>query len=72
MASLQNFFKNRQPLVLQEGYSANTTDLVTLKSEADDAWLDRQILGLLVKANNPLLSVSWIKLVVLNHLFGHN
>lgn len=56
--SLQNFFSNNQPLVLHEGYIGNTTDLVTLKAERDDAWLDRMILWLLVKANNRLLSVS--------------
>ncbi|KAI3391060.1 hypothetical protein diail_8065, partial [Diaporthe ilicicola] len=55
-ASLQNFFVHKQPLVPHEGYIGNTTDLVTLKAERDDAWLDRQILGLLIRANNRLLS----------------
>lgn len=56
--SLQNFFKNKQPLVKHENYIGNTADMVTLKAERDDAWLDRQILRLLVRANNRVLSVS--------------
>ncbi|POS69243.1 hypothetical protein DHEL01_v212366 [Diaporthe helianthi] len=54
--NVENFFFNKQPIVLQEGYIGNITDLVTLKAEKDEAWLDRQILVLLVRANNRLLS----------------
>lgn len=56
--SVQNFFRNKQPLVNHENYIGNTADLITLKAERDDAWLDRQILWLLVRANNRVLSVS--------------
>lgn len=56
--SIRNFFHNRQPVVKHEGYIGNTTDLVTLKAERDDAWLDRVLLRLLVRANNGVLSVS--------------
>lgn len=56
--SVQNFFHNKKPLVRHENYIGNTTDLITLKGERDDAWLDRQILRLLVRANNRVLSVS--------------
>ncbi|KAJ0119570.1 hypothetical protein J7T55_013773 [Diaporthe amygdali] len=56
--SVLNFFLNKQPIVSQEGYIGNRADLVTLKATRDDAWLDRQILRLLVRANNRLL--SWI------------
>lgn len=66
--SIQNFFKNKQPLALQEGYIGNDTDLVTLKAERDDAWLDRVILGLLIRANNRFLRVRVIRLVALNCL----
>jgi hypothetical protein len=56
--SVQNFFNSKQPLVKHENYIGNTADLITLKAERDDAWLDRQILWLLVRANNRVLSVS--------------
>lgn len=56
--NLQRFFRSKKPLVLQEGYIGNAADLVTLKADRDDAWLDRQILGLLVRVNNRFLSVS--------------
>ncbi|ROV96010.1 hypothetical protein VMCG_08013 [Cytospora schulzeri] len=56
--SLQNFFRTKQPLVKHENYIGNTADFITLKAERDDAWLDRQILRLLVRANNRVL--SWI------------
>lgn len=56
--SIQNFFWNTQPIVKHEGYIGNTADLITLKAERDDAWLDRQILRILVRANNRVLSVS--------------
>lgn len=62
--NLQRFFRNKKPLVLQEGYIGNASDLVTLKADRDDAWLDRQILGLLVRANNRFLSVSLIEQTV--------
>lgn len=61
--NLQKFFRKEQPLVLQEGYIENDSDLITLKADRDDAWLDRQILGLLVRANNGFLSVSSIQRV---------
>lgn len=56
--SVEHFFQHRQPLVLQENYMGNRADLVTLKAERDDAWLDNQILRFLVAANSRLLTVS--------------
>ncbi|KAL2274357.1 hypothetical protein FJTKL_03274 [Diaporthe vaccinii] len=56
--NLQRFFRNQKPLVLQEGYIGNAADLVTLKADRDDAWLHRQILGLLVRVNNRFL--NWV------------
>lgn len=62
--NLQRFFRSKQPLVLQEGYIGNTGDLVTLKADRDDTWLDRQILGLLVRVNNRFLSVCLTQRIV--------
>lgn len=42
--SLQNFFRNKRPLVKHENYIGNMSDLITLRADRDDAWLDRQIL----------------------------
>lgn len=47
-----------RPIAWQENYIGNTPDLVALNVTSDDAWLDRQILQLLVKINNRVLSVS--------------
>lgn len=56
--SVLNFFLGMRPIAWQENYIGNTPDLVTLNAISDDAWLDRQILRLLVKTNNRVLSVS--------------
>lgn len=56
--SVLNFFLSNRPIAWQENYIGNTPDLVTLKATKDDAWLDRQILHLLAKTNNRVLSVS--------------
>lgn len=56
--SVLNFFLSKRPIAWQENYIGNTPDLVTLKATSDDAWLDRQILQLLAKTNNRVLSVS--------------
>lgn len=69
--NLHRFFRSRQPLVLHEDYIGNASDLVSLKADRDDAWLDRQILGLLIRANNRFLSVSLIQRTlsaILSHL----
>lgn len=58
--SVLNFFLANQPIAWQENYIGNTPDLVTLNAARDDAWLDRQILRLLVKTHNRVLSVSCV------------
>lgn len=68
--SIQNFFKRNRPLVSQEGYIGNRDDLVTLKADRDEAWLDRQILRLLVRTNNCVLSVSSLRFSDLSTMLG--
>lgn len=58
--SVLNFFLSNRPIASQENYIGNTPDLLTLKASRDDAWLDRQILQLLVKTNSRVLSVGFL------------
>ena len=51
LRSLENFFRDKDPLLKHERYLGCQSDMITLKAGRDDAWLDRVIMQLLVKYN---------------------